>query len=187
MVHHTDMALTGTKRRAVLRARPRGFWYPDLALTLSHYPRTQEAFDRMQERGRLQMAKQRAEGGLHNKGAAHGWAGRKVELQKARNDAKVLASKVVTIMKTDETIDPDIDPRAETVLTEMLGIVMAGEIDPATGLRRGAYTVAERTKAAALFLGFTKAKPEQKIKQTLAGAEDLLGSLITRASRPIED
>jgi hypothetical protein len=155
--------------------RNRGVWNPDL-VGYPGYPKTREAFERLQEVNRERFNKWKAEGRLPNRrGVPNGFAGSREEIDKGRAEAREFAKEIIEKMKKKD-VDL-VDPRAEESLEAAIEVVRSKATDPVSGRKDYLYCVGDRLKAAKLVLEFTKAKPAAKNEVTIQRAEDFLESL----------
>lgn len=154
------------------------------------YPRTEEAFKRKQEASKLRMKHIRETLGIrpNRRGIPSGWRGRRKEADEARRIAAEQAQKVIEIMKREETLgEPVVDVAEPSVANEKAlaeaALKGAIEIVLACDPKRPEcylYPVASRLVAARTVLEWTKAKPAQKVENTLKGAEDFLQAVLAQ-------
>jgi hypothetical protein len=164
------------RRSPLLAGRPSNVWHADIAPLIRGYPKTQEAFDKLQARCRAQVLLVNAAGKGTRRGVPDGFAHRKGDLEEARSAARVVARRTVKYMKEHDMIAPsskasDAD-RAEIALEAAVEIVVATD-------NAGVYVNSSRDRQAALktILEFTKAKPAATQNVNLSTAEAFLASL----------
>ncbi|MBK3774765.1 hypothetical protein GAY31_11420 [Azospirillum brasilense] len=114
----------------------------------------------------------RVKGGLGASGVPNGWT--KQDVIAAQEAAKPIAQEKLQAMKDKDLVTLD-DNRAEKALLHLLEVLEAKSDDG-----KYLYPVAERNKAAAKVLEFTKVKPVQKQEVKLDAAEQFLFELMKR-------
>jgi hypothetical protein len=153
----------------------RGKWHPELVGTgIRGYPKTQEAFDKIQARCRAQVIALNAAGKCNRKGIPDGWAGRRAEVDAIRAQAALEAKEIVQTMAKEGLIDKE-DPRGEEALEFSISVVRAVDADG-----NGTYQMRERLQAAKMVLEYTKQKPASKVEATVSKAEDFLALLAAK-------
>ena len=108
------------------------------------------------------------------KGIPHGWGGRKDELQRVREKAREKAKEIVAMAIENDQVDPIIkdDEHARTAMEFLVSVVVAQD-----DAGKPAESTADRIKAAAQVLQYTKTKPVTTVNATVRTAEDWLASL----------
>lgn len=153
-------------------------WYPDLVFIQS-YPKTQEAFDKLQARCREQVIRLNREGRAKRTGTPIGWARQQKLLEASRKDAQHEAGLYLQIMENTGIISPAMEAQGRQVLQDMVAIVLERVRDPAEPEKvKPVHGTEARIKAAKVALEFILQKPSAKSEVTLSKAEDFLAQLV---------
>lgn len=160
----------GTRRHPLLRERPRGVWYPDLAGAVRGYPKTQEDFNKLQARGREQVERLMAEGKWFRAGVPDGFARRKTEWQATLEAKAAEAAGIVDQMEAAGMIDPTAAGTDAAHAREAMQFAVSV-------VRNGRISERERIAAARLVLEFTRQKPAMTGRVNLLTAEEFLAQL----------
>lgn len=156
----------GRRQHPAWTGKKRGVWHPDLVDQIKGYPKTQEAFDKLQARSREQLIRQREAGTLKGrKGVPDGFGRQKERVARIRKKHTKEAKELILTMVEQGILNPD------EASNEALQFAVSVVRD------RETYQARERLAAARLVLDFTKAKPASKQEVTVKRAEDFLAAL----------
>jgi hypothetical protein len=162
----------GSRRHPLLRARPKGVWYPDLVGVVKGYPKTQEAFNKKQEQCRAQVIRLNSEGKMGRTGVRDGMAGTKHILKTIRQKRTDEAERIIDLMVEKKIIEEP-DEMAREALGYAISVVRtSSDVEKTT----------DKLKAASLVLEYTRTKPTSKSEVTLNKAEDFLMALANEAN-----
>jgi hypothetical protein len=148
-------------------------WHPEL-VHVRGYPKTQEKFDALMERGRNSVIGTGVARQLRTrKGIPDGWSGKGAEVQAIRAVAQEKAPKVLEKMQKTGLIASDIDPIAKASLEVGLEILLSKDGEGAS-----TYQARERLQAMSKLLEYSLQKPASKSEVQINSAEAMLQALL---------
>lgn len=154
-------------RHPLLRGRTPKVWHGDIAHLVPGYPKTQEAYDRRVNTGRANFEKLRREGRMRTRvGVPDGWAGLGKIVKPLRELAKTEARIIVDYLRKEDML---VQPDNELATEALLVAVELHRLPESPG--------ALKLAAARTVLEYTRAKPAQKVEQTVRTAESFLADL----------
>lgn len=163
------------RRHPLLRARPRGQWYPDLVGIVYGYPKTQEDWQKRSDLMRQQIKLYNAEGITGRNGVPDGWAGKKTLIKKIKAEADVEAKLLVDDLIVTKRFVPD-NAESQMILQEALGIIVAEKHTPEQAAVP-LYNVKDRLAAMKMAWDVVQRKPVTTSVVAETTAEDFLKAL----------
>ncbi|MES1994436.1 MAG: hypothetical protein V4457_12805 [Pseudomonadota bacterium] len=168
-----------TYKSKLLRKRPKGVWQADLVDRIKSYPKTQEAYDKLQARCRAQTIRLHAEGKLGRNGVPDGWAGRKPIINKIMTAARAEAREIVEDMTDKKFFEPDCE-EARVAMEACVSMIVAEKHCPDEQRKVPLYQPSARQAAIKTVLEYTQRKPVARTEAKLEKAEDFLAMLVAK-------
>lgn len=166
------------RRHPLLRARPKGVWYPDLVDVVYGYPKTQEAWQKRSDLMRQQVKLYNAEGITFRSGVPDGWAGKKTLIKQIKDASDREAVELVEDLIVTKRFIPD-NAESQLILQEALGIIVAEKHTPEQA-PVPLYNVKDRLTAMKMAWDVVQRKPVSTSLVAETSAEDFLKALATQ-------